>query len=108
MTREQLLKLPEANQHDALMAWDGLIIVPTTEKYEDTEWRIFAVIGVTNGVPTHYVTSGDIITWDSHGLMPNISMHSDNDCTHLYCPGHRLQAYNGGGTVNLRIVNPKK
>ena len=108
MTRKELLELPKADQSENLMSWDGLIVVPTDKKYEDTEWRVFAIIGVLNGTPTHYITCGDIVVWDSHGLMPNISMHSDSDCTHLYCPGYKMQAYNGGGTISFKIVNPQK
>lgn len=111
MTREELLALPRADQSKSLMEWDKVLLVPLAETYEDTRWRLFAVIGMTtrHGVceATHRITEGDLIHWDSSNIMPSIDMLADfGDSIGIFNHAYHLQVYGGGGTIFMKFVTP--
>lgn len=104
-----MLGLPWAIQEEGKepKRWSAIILVPTKEKYEDTQWRVMAVIGCvkTGGYdkPTHVATTGDLIEF-AEGLSPLFDMHCECDCVSVSVPGHLIEVSGGGGTVFLKAV----
>lgn len=81
--------------------------MPTKEKFEDTDWRVMAVIGCTRSGghdrPTHVATTGDLIKFEE-GVAPQFDMHCESDCVSVTIPGHSIQVYGGGGSVFIKAT----
>lgn len=56
--KDELLALPRVSQ-DGL--YDAVLLVPTEKMYEDTEYRIFAVVGMVKGEPVGILCRSDYI-----------------------------------------------